>query len=61
MMGGSVVVVSTKNSVPKLTCGETYPVVVRSGKEFIVDFYGGYLWLKDARVAGVFLERIKHG
>lgn len=61
MQGGIVRIISTKNSVPKLTQESQYQVVVKGGREFIVDWYGGYLDLKDAPRAGVILERVGHG
>lgn len=61
MHGRSVRVLATTNSVPKLTRWAEYQIVVKGGREFIIDWYGGYLDIKDAAKAGVTLERVSHG
>lgn len=43
MMGGTVRVVSTTRKVPALTVNGRYQVFIRQGKEFILDWYGGYV------------------
>lgn len=60
MMGGTVRVVSTTRKVPALTVNGRYQVFVREGKEFILDWYGGYVPVKQAKEAGIILERL-HG
>lgn len=60
MMGGTVRVVSTSRKVPALTVNGRYQVFVREGKEFILDWYGGYVPVKKAKEAGIILERL-HG
>lgn len=56
MMGGTVRVVSTTRKVPALTVNARYQVFVRGGKEFILDWYGGYVPVKEA---GIILERVQ--
>lgn len=60
MMGGTVRVVSTTRKVPALTVNARYQVFVREGKEFILDWHGGYVPVKKAKEAGIVLERL-HG
>lgn len=59
MMGGTVRVVSTTRKVPALKVNGRYQVFVRGGKEFILDWYGGYVPVKEAKEAGIILERMQ--
>lgn len=58
--GCTVKVVSTTRRVPALTVNASYWVFVQDGKEFILDWHGGYVPVKDAKKAGIILERT-HG
>lgn len=60
MMGGTVKVVSTTRKIPKLTVNGRYQIFVRGGKEFILDWHGGYVPVKEAHKAEIILERL-HG
>lgn len=60
MMGGMVKVVNTTRRVPALKVNSIFPVFVRGGNEFILDEYGGYFPLKQAKNVGIILERL-HG
>lgn len=59
MMGGTVRVVSTTRRVPALTVNGRYQVFIRKGKEFILDWHGGYVSVKQAKEAGIVLERVQ--
>lgn len=59
MIGGTVRVVSTTRKVPALTVNARYEVLVRGGKEFILDWHGGYVPVKEANQAGIILERVR--
>lgn len=59
MMGGTVRVISTTRKVPALTVNGRYQVFIRQGKEFILDWYGGYVPVKQAHEAGIVLERMQ--
>lgn len=59
MMGGTVRVVSTSRKVPALTTNGRYQVFIREGKEFILDWHGGYVPVKKAKEAGIILERMQ--
>lgn len=58
MMSGTVRVVSTTRKVPALTVNGRYQVFIRQGKEFILDWHGGYVPVKQAKEAGIILERM---
>ena len=58
MMGGTVRLVSTTRKVPALTTNGRYQVFIRQGKEFILDWYGGCVPVKEAKEAGIILERM---
>lgn len=60
MMGGTVMVVSTTRKVPALTVNGRYQIFLRQGKEFILDWHGGYVPVKQAKEAGIILE-LSHG
>lgn len=60
MIGGTVRVVSTTRRVPALTLNGRYQVFIRQGKEFILDWHGGYVPVKQAHEVGIILERL-HG
>lgn len=57
MFGKRLKVVSTKRAVPKLELRE-YEIVVRSGKEWIVDGYKGFVAVKELHLAQVKFERL---
>lgn len=59
MIGGTVRVVSTTRRVPALTINGRYQMFIRQGKEFILDWHGGYVPVKQANEAGIVLERIQ--
>lgn len=59
MIGGTVEVVSTTRKVPALTVNGRYRVYVRGGKEFILDWHGGYVPVREAKEAGIILERVQ--
>lgn len=59
MMGGTVRVISTIRKVPALTVNGRYQIFVRQGKEFILDWSGGYVPVKEAKSLGIILERMQ--
>lgn len=58
MMSNKVRVVSTTRRVPDLKVNNHYPVLARNGKDFIIDEYGGYFPIRQARDAGIVLETV---
>lgn len=59
MMGGVVKVVSTSRRVPALVVNGRYQIFIRRGQEFILDWHGGYVPVKQAHEAGIVLERMQ--
>lgn len=57
MFGKRLKVVATERAVPKLGLRE-YEIVVRHGKEWIVDGYGGFVPVKELHLAKVTFERL---
>lgn len=57
MFGKRLKVVSTQRAVPKLELRE-YEIVVRHGKEWIVDGYGGFVPVKEMHLAKIEFERL---
>ena len=57
MFGQHVKIVSTKRAVPKLELRE-YEIVVKSGKESIIDGYGGAVPVKQLAECEVTFERL---
>lgn len=57
MFGKRLKVVATERAVPKLELRE-YEIVVRHGKEWIVDGYGGFVPVKELHLAKVTFERL---
>lgn len=60
VLSGSLVrVLSTTRKVPALTVNGRYQVFVRNGKEFIIDWHGGYVPVEDAKKADIVLEKVQ--
>lgn len=57
MFGKRLKVVSTERAVPKLELRE-YEIVAKHGKEWIIDGYGGYVPVKELKLAAVVIERL---
>lgn len=57
MFGQHVKIVSTKRAVPKLEHRE-YTLVIKLGKEFIIDGYGGAVPVKQLIECEVTFERL---
>lgn len=57
MFGKRLKVLATERAVPKLELRE-YEIVVRHGKEWIVDDYGGFVPVKELHLAKVTFERL---
>ena len=57
MFGKRLKVISTQRAVPKLELGE-YEIVVRHGKEWIVDGYGGFVPVKEMHLAKIEFVRL---
>lgn len=57
MFGKRLKVLETKRAVPKLELRE-YEIVVRHGREWIVDGYGGFVPVKELHLAKVTFERL---
>lgn len=57
MFGKRLKVLTTERAVPKLELRE-YEIVVRHGKEWIVDGYGGFVPVKELHLAKVTFERL---
>lgn len=57
MFGKRLKVVSTERAVPKLELRE-YEIVMRSGKEWIVDEYNGFVPVKELHLAKITFERV---
>lgn len=57
-MSNTLRVVSTTRRVPDLKVNNDYPVLVRNGKDFIIDGYGGYFPIKQANDVGIVLETV---
>lgn len=57
MFGKSLKVTATQRAVPKLELRE-YEIVVRHGKEWIVDGYNGFVPVKELHLAKVIFERL---
>lgn len=57
MFGKRLKVVSTQRAVPKLELRE-YEIVVRHGKEWIVDGYNGFVPVKEMHLAKIEFERL---
>ncbi len=57
MFGKRLKVLATERAVPKLELRE-YEIVVRHGKEWIVDGYGGFVPVKELHLAKVTFERL---
>ena len=57
MFGKHVKITSTKRAVPKLELRE-YEIEVRTGKEFIIDGYGGAVPVKQLEECEVTFERL---
>lgn len=58
MNRGKVRIMSTKRAVPKLVVGQEYDVVIRQGKEFILDGYGGWVPLAQIKDCEVEVENV---
>lgn len=59
MNRGKVRITAASRSVPKVVVGETYDVIVRGGKEFILDGYGGYVPLAAVKECEITLENVQ--
>ncbi|QEQ94865.1 hypothetical protein pEaSNUABM56_00065 [Erwinia phage pEa_SNUABM_56] len=59
MNRGKVRIVAAPRAVPKVVVGETYDVIVRGGKEFILDGYGGYVPLAAVKECEITLENLQ--
>lgn len=57
MAGKRLKVVATERAVPKLELRE-YEIIMRAGKEWIVDGYGGFVPVKELHLAKVEFERL---
>lgn len=57
MFGKRLKVLEIKRAVPKLELRE-YEIVVRHGKEWIVDGYGGFVPVKELHLAKVTFDRL---
>lgn len=57
MFGKRLKVLATERAVPKLELRE-YEIVVRHGKEWIVDGYNGFVPVKELHLAKVAFERL---
>jgi len=57
MFGKRLKVVATERAVPKLELRE-YEIVVRHGKEWIVDGYNGFVPVKELHLAKVTFDRL---
>lgn len=51
-----VKIISSPRLAPKLVVGQEYNVVVRQGKEFILDGYGGWVPLSQVKELDVIVE-----
>lgn len=58
MRSSAVRLVSKTRRVPDLKVNNHYPVLVRNGKDFIIDGYGGYFPIKQAKDVGIVLETV---
>jgi hypothetical protein len=59
MNRGKVKVIAASRAVPKVVVGQTYGVIIRGGKEFILDGYGGYVPLAAIKECDIELENIQ--
>lgn len=57
MFGKRLKVTATQRAVPKLELRE-YEIVVRHGKEWIVDGYNGFVPVKEMHLAKIEFERL---
>lgn len=54
-----VTVKSVSRRVPALVINGKYAVYTRHGQEYILDWHGGYVRIKEAGKAGIILEECK--
>ena len=57
MAGKRLKVVATERAVPKLELRE-YEIIMRSGKEWVVDGYGGFVPVKELHLAKITFKRV---
>lgn len=58
MNKNKVRIVSATRLVPKVTVGQVYDVVVRQGKDFILDGYGGWVPLAQVNECDITVEGV---